>query len=170
MAAEVPRATLLLLLVAAACGSRDDHRDARDRYATETLEPGRGIGALSVGRTTLGEVTTLFGETNAFEHRPGTSAHHYANGLTIVTEPARDPLGVIRTINAMEENPYGGEGFRGRTDKGIALGATREEVIAAYGEPVDFGSLKGILHYKTGIGFILRRGRVTEIVIQRPSP
>jgi hypothetical protein len=164
-----PLSALLLVLLSLACAA--DAREANlARYAGETLTPGQGVGALTVGVTTLAEVLALFGETNAFEHGESTSVHHFANGLSITTEPARDPRGVIRTISAKRESIFGGKGWSGRTDEGVGLGDTREAVLAAYGEPSDFGSLKSLLHYESGITFNVRRGVVAEIVILRPRP
>lgn len=159
---------LLSSVTASALAADDAAKRNLDRYHTEVLVPGRGVGELVVGSSTLADVKALFGETNAFQHRPQSSVHHYANGLLFVTEPARDPLGVIRSINA-KASPYGDGAFRGKTDRGIGLGATPDEVVAAYGQPMDMGALRSLLVYKIGVTFGVRYGKVDEIVIRKPT-
>lgn len=159
---------LLSTMATCALAADDAVRRNLERYQAEVLVPGRGIGELQVGRSTLADVKALFGETNAFQHRAGSSLHHYANGLLFVTEPARDLAGVVRSINA-KKSPYGDGAFRGKTDRGIGLGATPDEVVAAYGQPKDMGAVRSQMVYEIGVTFGVRYGRIDEIVIRRPT-
>ncbi|HUT28661.1 MAG TPA: hypothetical protein VMX13_02630 [Sedimentisphaerales bacterium] len=61
--------------------------------------------------------------------------------------------------------------FDGKTDKGIAMGASREEVVAAYGEPDrtdSTGTLETLRYGKLGISFALASDGVVNIKIIGP--
>lgn len=160
------RVWVLPVLLSAACEWRDEAN--LGRYASETLVPGHGIGEITIGRTTLADVTKLFGETNAYEHFSDSSSHYYANGLTIVTRPAKDATGVVERIGA-GENIYGTGRFLGRTDKGIGPGQSREDVLAAYGEPTKLGFRSRLYYERLRVTFALDdQGAVDEIWVQAP--
>jgi hypothetical protein len=61
--------------------------------------------------------------------------------------------------------------FSGKTDKGIGMGASREEIVAAYGEPERSdaqGVFENLRYSKLGITFVLTEQQLVNMKVGGP--
>ncbi|MHC4061341.1 MAG: hypothetical protein ACYSUC_11235 [Planctomycetota bacterium] len=96
--------------------------------------PGVGLGKVKFGMAKE-QVTALLGEPDRIE--AGGMALYYlrSKGLQILIDPGRG----VRAIDCWSKDypnaPHEMTTFAGKTEEGIGIGATREQIVAAYGEP-----------------------------------
>jgi hypothetical protein len=112
-------------------GESNPARSSTPRDAKSlTLHPGKGIGTLNLGATEA-EVVAALGEPSA---KLGTNAWIYeASGLTLFISRNSHTLtsfaaGSLLTFEEAQK-------FTGATDKGIHVGSSKAEVLAAHGNP-----------------------------------
>ncbi|GAA4421754.1 hypothetical protein [Bremerella cremea] len=136
------------------------------------LKPGVGIGKIQFGATRA-EIAAEFGEPEL------TLFNDYlcypSLGMQLVlTGREPDKLGMIIANPAdaanLRKNP-----FPGRTEEGIRIDSTREQVIAAYGEPdaphknsPQHPVVQDLSYGAKRIRFILLEDKVAQIILARP--
>ena len=135
------------------------------------VTPGVGIGPVRFGMT-KDEVIKLLGKPDVAR---GSNLIYLSKGFEfMVMEP-----GGVRTISCCAKQCYGGsmqaknaDDFRGATDKGIRIGSTESQVIAAYGNPTRRGKgLRGgpSLRYKNlGTSFEFQNGKLVQFMLSKP--
>jgi hypothetical protein len=127
--------------------------------------PGTGVGPIKLGMT-MDEVKKALGQPDA---RPGRPLQYLSLGLAVLPTSKDETVGAI-----MMGDPEGGvlvERFKGVTPKGIGMKSTRQEIIAAYGQPENTksstGGLEELQYDSGGTQYALRGGRVVHITLRR---
>lgn len=106
------------------------------------IEPNLAVGKIRAGMT----VTQVVAELGEPKRRTATSLQYPQLGLAVMP----DEQGIAQVVMCGDVMGLGapyGKAFNGRTSDGIGLGATREQVVAAFGEPTEKeGSRVGLRH------------------------
>ena len=144
-------AALLFILVG--CKKQAPVQDIEEETTGEPTEPlevelGAGIGPVKFGMPKE-EVIKNFGGPDTIEGKGISLNYISSKGLVFLVSPDHG----VRSIDCWtkEAAPPGFEvsDFAGSTKKGIAMGASREQIVAAYGQP-DHVTTQGpmtMLHY-----------------------
>lgn len=133
----------------------------------EALEPGVGFGDLRVG-STQAEVEALVGPP---ERRQGDAWEYPACGFAVVF----DREGRAQRIfggDGTGGGPELAERFTVRTEGGVGIGSSRQEVVSAFGEPAEAraeADHEWLSYPGEGIQWLLRDGVVRHVTIH-PSP
>jgi len=139
--------------------------------ASMTIEPLVGLGPISFGMTAE-QVIAQWGQPDKIE---ADVAMFYlsSRGVSLLLKYR----GGVREIQCwsdqypMQPPDMTIKTFTGKTDKGIGMGATKEQVIAAYGNPnntVAKGPLETISYDAMKLSFELANGVVVGIRFQAP--
>ena len=136
------------------------------------IELGVSIGAIRFGMS-KDEVIKHFGQPDKFLGKGRELNYVSSKGLSF-TVPAE--LGV-QTIKCWSDNwptklPFAVTTFAGRTKEGIGMGATREEIIAAYGQPDradSKGDFKNLYYDKLGTKFTFVQGKLAAMILEAPK-
>jgi len=162
----------LSLLALVSCAKKVDKDEPRDELI---IEPLVGIGPVRFGMS-KDEVIKHFGWPDKTYSGEKTKLSYVASkglGFTIHAE-----LG-LQMIQCWSKNwptelPFAVTTFAGRTKEGIGIGATREEIVAAYGQPdrttTDAKEYFENLHYdKLRTKFTLWQDKVTSMTLEAPK-
>ena len=125
--------------------------------------PGVGVGPIKFGMT-MDEVKQALGEP---DRASGKALEYLSLGLA-VTPSKRD--GTVGAIMMGDGNgSYLVDRFKGATKEGIRMKSTRQEIVAAYGEPESAENEPGgqeVLHYDSGrTQYTLKDGRLVHIIL-----
>ena len=136
--------------------------------ASMVIEPNVHVGQVHGGMT-VPQVIAELGEP----HRKTETALEYKRlGLAVVP----DTNGVVQVIMCGDvtgnEGPYV-KTFKGRTKEGIGMNSTRQELVAAYGEPdsserFPMGT-ESMRYDRLGITFTLGGGKVYHMIVRLPT-
>lgn len=137
---------------------------------TFQIVPGVGVGPLTFG-ITESKVVEILGEPRS--KKPGALGQlldYGAEGLRLEVS-GEDGL---RAIYCVSQASYGSSvrTFSAKTDKGIGIGASTEQVRAAYGEPVQefHTGLSGVMMYVSPVvSFRFGDGKLSELVLLKPT-
>jgi outer membrane lipoprotein-sorting protein len=138
-----------------------------------TVKPGVGVGEVKFGMTRE-EVEKILGKPETIEEAPKGGAvtlNYYSHGL-FVSVSKTSGVGMISCM-AQKIILVRINDFPGKTDKGIALGATSAEVIRAYGEPGDkrdAGGSTSLSYPKLPAQFQFVNDQLVQILLTRPRP
>jgi len=157
------------LLILVGCAKKADKDEPRDELI---IEPLVGIGPVQFGMSKE-EVIEHFGWPDKTYSGEETKLSYVASrGLSFTIHAE---LG-LQEISCWSEGmlPSGVSTFVGRTKDGIAIGATQEEIVAAYGQPNRTGTgSKGVaqnLDYdKLQIRFSLLEGKLRSMIMKAPK-
>lgn len=162
---------LLTLYVAASsgCGKKAADDEPRDALI---LEPLVGIGPVQFGMS-QDQVIEHFGQPDKISPGETTKLSYVpSKGLSFAID---SQLG-LREISCWSEGmlPSRVTTFAGRTEEGIGIGATQEEIVAVYGQPdrTTTDSRGGIqnLHYdKLSAKFSLKEGKLMSMILEAPK-
>ena len=128
-----------------------------------TVEAGASIGPVHSGMT-MQQVTKVLGEPS--RTLKGLLEYQHL-GLIILPEKG----GLVGSVMCVSHGKGGAavRSFAGHTKEGIGIGASRAEVISAYGTPLDIEShtnYEHLIYYKTrGINFVIKNEKVDEITV-----
>jgi hypothetical protein len=127
------------------------------------IVPGTGVGPVQLGMT-MDEVKKSLGNPDS---TPGKALQYSARGLAILPSSADGTVGAI-----MIGDTSGGplvDKFTGATKEGIKMRSTRDEIVAAYGQPESAKTtpdgLEELRYGKTQ--YQLREGRLVHITVRR---
>jgi hypothetical protein len=127
--------------------------------------PGVGVGPIKFGMT-MDEVKKALGEP---DRTPGKALQYLSLGLAVLGTSGSASVGAI-----MMGDTGGGQlvdAFKGATKAGIRMKSTRQEVVAAYGQPEtarDVGGGLEELSYDSGrTKYSLKEGRLVHIALRR---
>ena len=159
----------LCLVALASCAKKADKDESVDKLI---IEPLIGIGPVRFGMS-KDEVVKHFGWPDKTSAGEETKLSYVASrGLSFAVDAE---LG-LQEISCWSEGmlPSGVTTFAGRTKEGIGIGATREEIIAAYGQPDRTSTdSKGViqnLHYdKLRARFSLLEGKLRSMIMEAPK-
>src|ERR1035437_292289 len=153
------------LLAAAAflvggCSKQSAH-DSWSSSESIVVEPGVAIGSVHSGMT-IEQITAELGQPN----QTVVSASPEINGVLDYTNIGLSVIpgggGVVRSVGVRPP-------FAGRTKEGIGMGASRADIIKAYGEPTAAKQIQPdseVLRYDPlGVRFQLQDGKVDLIVV-----
>ncbi|MHC4430772.1 MAG: hypothetical protein ACYTBS_02920 [Planctomycetota bacterium] len=159
----------ICLTVAAGCGKKAGEDEPLDKLI---LEPLVGIGPVRFGMS-KDEVIEHFGQPDRIFEGKVTKLHYVpSRGLNFVVD---GELG-LQEIGCWSEGmlPSRVTTFTGTTREGVRMGASHEEIVAAYGQPDrtstnDAGGFQ-ILHYdKLSTEFSVKDGKIITIVLKAPK-
>jgi hypothetical protein len=129
--------------------------------------PLEGVGPVKFGMSKE-QVMELLGQPERMEGGGIVLYYLTSKGVHFLMDRRRG----VRTIDCWSDRypmPFPGMvAFAGKTDKGIAMHASREEVVAAYGEPDrtdSTGTLETLRYGQLGISFALSSDGVVNIKI-----
>lgn len=135
---------MVSLLALVSCAKKVDEDESRDELI---IEPLVGIGPVRFGMS-KDRIIEHFGQPDKVMAE-GTKLNYVSSkglGFTVDSE-----LG-LQMIQCWSDNwptelPFAVTTFTGRTKEGIGIGATQEEIVAAYGQPDRIGtdSNKGVI-------------------------
>lgn len=130
--------------------------DAFSRVFSQPFVSGKGIGAIVMGAA-VDVVEQTLGPTNMVNHGKRYDRYRYGPDfvelVVDVAPPGRE--GVVRSVAVSRH-------YRGRTDRGVQIGATIDAVKAAHGAPIFEGPR--ILLYADGTKFLFGdKGDLVEI-------
>jgi hypothetical protein len=137
----------------------------------EQIVPLVGVGTIKFGMS-VDEVTDVLGEPEREEGGGIAMFYLGSMGLNITTEPTKG----VREIHCWSADypipaPEAIGTFAGRTEKGIAMGASREQIIAAYGQP-DSDETKGpvqvLMYNQLKMQFDLAGDNLVHIALKGP--
>ncbi|HUW19046.1 MAG TPA: hypothetical protein VMW16_07075 [Sedimentisphaerales bacterium] len=145
----------------------------------ETPETGRGplevvplvgLGPLEFGMSKE-QVYENFGQPERTEGQGVASYYLASKGISMMIHPR---IG-LQTIECWSKDYPGAPPelitFAGKTKEGIGMGATREQIVAAYGEPskeLPSGVLAGLLYDELKTTFMLVDNKLVNLRIQAP--
>jgi hypothetical protein len=152
------------------------------------VSPEDGIGPVKFG-TKVEEIVRLLGEPDWRHDREDVSAlplpgeEPPAGEVAIRTELRYDRRGFRLTANDWRGlysiycfNNRDGDlattehGFRGKTKEGIALGASLEDVMKAYGEPETQKHVDYVSYQKRGYAFMFHDKKLVSVLAWPPNP
>jgi hypothetical protein len=136
-----------------------------------TLKPGQGIGEVPF-RATREAIVAAFGEPESSvkdEPRPGwTKLEYPSRGMTLMLGPE----GGLRSVNAYNavRGAKVAHNFPGKTDRGIGINSTGEQLQAAYGPPETASPTRTaenrfVRYPRLGMTAALGTGTITSITI-----
>jgi len=133
------------------------------------IEPNLAVGAIRAGMT-VNEIATKLGQP---QRRTANSLEYTDLGLAVMPGPD----GVVKVVmcgDVMGLNRPFAAHFSGRTQEGIGLGSTREEVVRAFGQPTESeklrGSIESLKYASLGITFSLEGGKVYHLIVRLGDP
>ncbi len=157
------------LVVLTGCRKKTTEEELPDEL---TIEPLVGIGPVRFGMS-KDEVMEHFGQPDRIFEGKVTKLNYV---------PSRGLSFVVDTELGMNEIGCWSDGmlpsrittFSGRTKEGIGIGATQEEIVAAYGQPDRTSTRSGVpfesLHYdKLQAKFTLNEGRLMSMILNAPK-
>ncbi|RCS55910.1 hypothetical protein DTL42_00525 [Bremerella cremea] len=127
------------------------------------LKPQKGIGDIHFGMS-RSEIVAILGEPEVTINSEYTLKYP-SMGLELQLA-GHVQLGRLGIIVVSNRGAYQ-HSFPGQTEEGIRIGSTREEVIAAYGEPSRHSNAALISYPWNGLTFSFAKGRVVEISVAR---
>lgn len=157
------------LVVLTGCGKKTTEEEPPVEL---TIEPLVGIGPVKFGMS-KDEVIEHFGQPDRiFEGKVTKLNYVPSRGLSFVVDAE---LG-MNEIGCWSDGmlPSRITTFSGRTKEGIGIGAAREEIVAAYGQPDRISTGSGVpfesLHYdKLQAKFIINEDRLMSITLNAPK-
>ena len=157
------------LVVLTGCGKKTNEEELPDEL---TIEPLVGIGPAKFGMS-KDEVIEHFGQPDRIFEGEVTKLNYV---------PSRGLVFVVDAELGMNEIGCWSDGmlpsrittFSGKTKEGIGIGATQEEIVAAYGQPDRTSTRSGVpfesLHYdKLQTKFTLNEGRLMSMTLNAPE-
>ncbi len=163
---------MVSLLALVSCAKKVDEDESREEIIIEALV---GIGPVRFGMS-KDQVIEHFGRPDKVMAE-GTKLNYVSSkglGFTVDSE-----LG-LQMIQCWSDNwptelPFAVTTFTGRTKEGIGIGATQEEIVAAYGQPDRTGtdSNKGVIqnldYDKLRTRFSLLEGKLRLMILEAPK-
>ncbi len=164
---------MVSLLALVSCAKKVDEDESRDELI---IEPLVGIGPVQFGMS-KDEVIEHFGRPDKTYSGEKTKLSYVASrglGFTVDSE-----LG-LQMIQCWSDNwptelPFAVTTFTGRTKEGIGIGATRKQIVAAYGQPDRTGtdSYKGVIqgldYDNLRIKFSIWQDKLISMTLEAPK-
>ncbi len=167
---------LLFGLALAGCTRKAQDQSVQDEKTREepqtaalTVEPLVGIGPLRFGAS-KDEVVRHFGPPDRQASETDLS-YVGSRGLAFTVDPLRG-LQKIKCWSNRVPTPFAVTTFGGTTKEGIGMGATRERIVAAYGQPDKTdakGDIENLSYDRLRAKFTLQQGTVCSIILEAPK-
>ena len=136
---------MVSLLALVSCAEKVDEDKPRDELI---IEPLVGIGSVQFGMS-KSEIIEHFGQPDKVMAE-GTELNYVSSkGLGFTVDAELGMQKIKCWSNTFAVTPFAVTTFAGSTKEGIGMGATQEEIVAAYGQPDRIGtdSNKGVIQY-----------------------
>ena len=117
------------------------------------LAPGKGVAGIVIDKHDAADVERVFGKPAATK-RAGAKAANQEHAVGLVFNIREG--GPVNTIDTLP-------GFAGKTDRGIRLGDSLDDVVAAHGKPNSRS--KTFVSYDAGMGFLLDADREVKRIV-----
>lgn len=148
-------------VASSACAAAGD-AECRRALDAAPLEAGVGFGGLRIGMSRA-EVEEWIGPA---ERTMGDGWEYLTCGFAVVFG-SDGKIGALLAGGHPELNDL----FTLRSEEGLGIGSTRQEVVGVFGEPSEIRSDGQMLHYyPEGIVWTVTDGRVSHLTIRRPRP
>ena len=173
---EILLLSLLMVSLPAlvSCGKKADEEEATEELIVEPLV---GIGEVQFGMS-KDEIIEHFGQPDKVHTQTkGTKLNYVASkglGFEVDSE-----LGLQKiqcwSDTWPEQLPFAVTTFAGRTEEGIGIGSTREQIVVAYGQPdrtgfdANKGVIEGLDYDKLRINFSIWQDKVISMTLEAPK-
>src|SRR5262245_54876657 len=161
-------ASLLTVLVAS-CSDETPAPLQTTTNPSMVIEPRESVGRIRAGMK-VADVIAAYGEP---QRRTANALSYPRLGFAVMPGPD-EVVQVVMCGDVTGPNGPLVKAFTGRTKQGIGMGSTREQIIAAYGEPSETQQLisrRQVLKYNDlGITFSLERGAVHHMIVRLSAP
>jgi hypothetical protein len=164
--------SLLLSVALTGCPKKGRDQQAQEEppAAALTIEPLVGIGPVRFGASKE-EIVRFFGPPD--RQAAETDLNYVASkGLAFEMSPQGGLEKIKCWSDRIPPTPFAVTTFAGATKEGIGMGAARERIVAAYGEPEKTdakGDIENLSYDKLRTKFTLRQGAVTYILLEAPK-
>ena len=147
----------------------ENHNYSKAEVAKYTMIPGKGFGPIHFSQPGL-VVEEVFGPPE--ETLVKGSREYLSLGITFLADK-EDNVGTIifGNVSGSSEDPIV-KSCIFKTDRGIKIGSTREEIIAAYGEPKNPRKMAGkemMVYHEIGGIFTLNENSLIHMLFSMPS-
>jgi hypothetical protein len=130
------------------------------------IKPGVGAGALQFGMT-ADERDQILGKP---ERMTGSACEYPSKGIAVLSSPHTDVGAILFGDSGTPNSPLV-KACKYRTAEGIGMGSTRNQIIAAYGQPTKSETeakiIETLVYDKLGAEFTLRSGKVAHMVFRQ---
>jgi len=146
---------------------------ASTQPAEMVITPGVGVGPVTLGMSRE-EVIKHLGKPVKIEGEGGYGLNYISSmGLSVLVSPRKGVVSISCWTSRVMYwlSALGMKDFRGATDKGIKMGAGRDEIVRAYGRAdSESGGAPLYMDYRSeGIKFILCSGKLAQIEVVEPD-
>jgi len=146
---------------------------ASTQPAEMVITPGVGVGPITLGMSRE-DVIKHLGKPVKIEGEGGYGLNYISSmGLSVTVSPRKGVVSISCWTSRVMYWLYalGMKDFRGATDKGIKMGAGRDEIVRAYGRAdSESGGAPLYMDYRSeGIKFILCSGKLAQIEVVEPD-
>jgi hypothetical protein len=133
------------------------------------IVPHVSVGPIHSGMT-VAQVLKELGEP---QRRTGNALEYTRLGFAVVPGP-QGLVQVVMCGDVMGANRPVAKAFTGRTEAGIGINSSREQLIKVYGEPSKSqnfpGGTEGLTYDSLGITFTLEAGKVYHMIVRLDGP
>jgi hypothetical protein len=140
--------------------------------AEMVITPGVGVGAITLGMSKE-DVIKHLGKPDKTEGKGSGLNYISSMGLSVMVSPRKGVVSISCWTSRVMYWLYalGMKDFRGATDKGIKMGAGRDDIVRAYGKAdSESGGAPLYMDYRSqGIEFILCSGKLAQIEVVEPD-
>jgi hypothetical protein len=127
-----------------------------------------GVGPVRFGMS-KNQVIECFGEPDKMEAGGMMIQYVKSKGISLMLDPTRGVRAIDCWSTDYPQPLPGMTTFAGKTKEGIAMGAGREQIVAAYGEPdrtIPRGALETLLYNKLGAQFMFAENKLVNMRIR----
>ena len=132
------------------------------------IVPLEGLGSITFGMS-KDQIIEKWGQPTRAE---GIALHYFAKGVSFLLDPTVGLRQVDCWSKDYPEPPTELLTFAGKTDKGIAMGADKQQIIAAYGEPTKTAQQQNfeiITYTDLKMDFFLLQNKLVQLRIIAPK-
>jgi len=145
---------------------------ASTQPAEMVITPGVGVGPITLGMSKE-DVIKHLGKPDKTEGKGSGLNYISSMGLSVMVSPRKGVVSISCWTSRVMYWLYalGMKDFRGATDKGIKMGAGRDDIVRAYGKAdSESGGAPLYMDYRSqGIEFILCSGKLAQIEVVEPD-
>ncbi|HZR16451.1 MAG TPA: hypothetical protein VFE51_03920 [Verrucomicrobiae bacterium] len=160
--------TLAGLLSWVGCSDRSEHSGGAANIPMQ-IEPNVAVGPVRAGMT-VQQVLARLGEP---ERRTANALEYTHLGFAVMPNAE----GIVQVVMCGDVTGINGplvKAFTGRTQEGIGLTSTREEIVKAYGAPTSSEKMRGgtesMRYDSLGITFTIEANKVYHMIVRLTGP
>ncbi len=158
-----------VVLSAAGCSKQSNSGSGAATNPPLLIVPHVSVGPIHSGMT----VQQVLKELGEPQRRTANALEYTRLGFAVLPGP-QGLVQVVMCGDVMGANRPVAQAFTGRTETGIGINSSREELIKAYGEPTKSqkfpGGTEGLTYDPLGITFTLEGGKVYHMIVRLDGP